>query len=64
MKRRDLERHLRLHSCVLLREGAKHSVFTNVQNGNDATIPRHTEIWPGLARAICKQLDIPAPRGK
>jgi len=64
MKRRELERHLRSHGCLLLREGAKHSVFVNTKNGNDATIPRHAEIWPGLVREICKQLDIPTPRGK
>jgi len=64
MKRRELERHMRSHGCALLREGAKHSVYTNLQNGNDATIPRHTEIWPGMVNAICRQLGIPVPRGK
>jgi hypothetical protein len=31
-------------------------------DGTRATaVPRHTEIGPGLIRAICRQLDIPAP---
>ena len=64
MKRRDLERHLRLHDCELVREGAKHSVYKNFQNGKSTTIARHTEIWSRMVQKICKQLDIPSPKGK
>jgi len=64
MKRRDLERHLRLSGCTLVREGAKHSVYKNPQTGKSATVARHTEIWPRMVEAICKELDIPRPNKK
>jgi mRNA interferase HicA len=64
MKRRDFERYLRLHGCVLLREGAKHSVYQNVHNGKSTTLARHTEIWSRMVQEICKQLDIPIPPNK
>jgi len=41
------------------KEGADHAKW--VSSGGRSAIPRHNEIKPGLARAICKQLDIPAP---
>ncbi len=62
MKRRDLLDHLKKEGCILHREGAKHSVFLNPENGHLATVPRHREIEYLLARKICRQLDIPAPR--
>ena len=58
MKRRDLISHLIKEGCVLHREGAKHSVFLNPENGHMATVPRHREIENLLARKICRQLDI------
>lgn len=59
MKRRDLERHLRSHGC---REvgGAKHAKWRGPHD-SVAAVPRHKEIGPGLTRAICRQLGIPAP---
>ena len=61
MKRRDLERHLRAHGARLLDEGAKH---TRWARGPDrSAVPRHREIGTGLARAICRQLDVPPPTG-
>jgi len=62
VKRRDLLNHVRSQGCVLHREGAKHSVFMNPENGHVATVPRHTEIEIFLARKICRQLDIPIPK--
>ena len=62
MKRRDLIGHLIKEGCVLHREGAKHSVFQNPENGHIATGPRHREIEILLARKICRQLDIIPPK--
>ncbi len=59
MKRRDLERHLIEHGCQLDREGGQHSWW--VGPSGRASIPRHREIKPNLVRAICRQLDVPAP---
>lgn len=62
MKRADLVRFLELHGCTLLREGARHSVYVNRRVGRSSTVPRHREINDFLARKICKDLDLPAPR--
>jgi predicted RNA binding protein YcfA (HicA-like mRNA interferase family) len=61
MKRRDLVRHLERHGCELLREGAKHSVYVNRKARKSSTIPRHGEINEGLARKICRDLEVPNP---
>ena len=58
MKRRDLVRHLLKKNCVLLREGAKHSVFFNSSENKTSTVPRHNEVRAELAKKICKDLDI------
>lgn len=60
MKRRDLERHLRAHGAVLDKEGGNHTKW--ISPGGRSAVPRHNEIKPGLARAICKQLSIPPPQ--
>jgi len=44
---------------MLKREGANHSWFINIQNGNLSAIPRHTDINEITVLKICKQLDIP-----
>ncbi|MDO8586593.1 MAG: type II toxin-antitoxin system HicA family toxin [Armatimonadota bacterium] len=59
MKRRELVAHLRAHGCVMLREGAKHTVFHNPSSRLSSTMPRHTEIEEFLARKICRDLGIP-----
>ena len=64
MKRRDFIRHLSNEGCGIHREGAKHSVFYNPENGRLASVPRHREIEINLARRICRQLDIHVPRAK
>jgi hypothetical protein len=61
VKREDLLRHLRRHGCRPLREGSRHSVWTNSANGRQASIPRHREINDYTARSICRQLGIPEP---
>ena len=61
MKRRDLIRHLRAHSCGLLREGRGHSVWVNPASGRQSAVPRHREIGDYTARTICRQLGIPEP---
>jgi hypothetical protein len=43
------------------REGASHSLWINPNNGVSEAIPRHTEIKDGLARKICRRLEIPDP---
>ncbi|MFQ5843559.1 MAG: type II toxin-antitoxin system HicA family toxin [Planctomycetota bacterium] len=59
MKRAALLRHLRVHGCVLKREGRSHSLWTNPENGRLEAVPRHTEIANLLARKICRGLGIP-----
>jgi mRNA interferase HicA len=59
MKRLDLIRHLERHGCVLLREGARHSVYVRRGARKASTIPRHREINDYLARKICKDLEVP-----
>jgi predicted RNA binding protein YcfA (HicA-like mRNA interferase family) len=62
VKRRDLERHLRSHGATLLRECGNHS-FWGFDAARSTAVPRHREIAFGLARKICRDLDIPPPSG-
>ena len=62
MKRVDLLRWLEEHGCSLLREGGRHSVYVNRATGKSSTVPRHREINEFLARKICKDLELPAPK--
>lgn len=57
MKRRDLERKLRIAGCFLKREGASHAVWINPRTGVTETVPRHTEIKENLARKILKSMN-------
>lgn len=57
MKRRDLERKLRMAGCFLKREGSAHSVWINPKTGITETIPRHNEIKENLARKILKSMN-------
>jgi hypothetical protein len=59
VKRGSLLRHLRRHGCVLKREGAAHSLWTNPTNGTVEAVPRHTEIPNMLAKKICRNLGVP-----
>jgi mRNA interferase HicA len=61
LKRRDLERHLADHGCEILREGSNHAIWNNPAADLRTPVPRHREIPAGTVRAICRQLQIPAP---
>jgi hypothetical protein len=63
MKRDSLLRDLRLHGCVLRREGKEHSLWENPSTGHAEAIPRHVEISKLLAKRTCRRLSIPDPRG-
>jgi len=56
MKRRDLEKKLRVAGCYLKREGASHSLWINPRTGVVEAVPRHIEIKAPLARKIMKSL--------
>jgi len=57
MKKKDLERRLRIVGCYLKREGRSHSLWINPKNGVVEAVPRHTEIKEPLARKILKKLE-------
>ncbi len=59
MKRQQFIKHLREHGCFLLREGAKHSWWSNSERTSRSAVPRHREIWDILAKKICQDLGIP-----
>ncbi len=61
MKRADLVRHLERNGCVLLREGAKDTVFVNRARNKSSTVPRHREINDFLAKKICRDLEVSEP---
>jgi hypothetical protein len=65
VKRRALERWMRRHQAMFHHHGSSHDVWwtaseTSIQF---ASVPRHREIKPNTARAICDQLRIPRPPG-
>ena len=57
MKRRYLERKLRIAGCYLKREGGSHSLWINPNNGVVEAVPRHNEIKEPLAKKILKNLN-------
>ena len=57
MKRRELERRLRIAGCYLKREGKSHSLWTNPKTGVIEAVPRHNEIKEPLAKKILKNLN-------
>ncbi len=57
MKRRDLERKLRIAGCYLKREGSSHSLWINPKTGVVEAVPRHKEIKEPLAKKILKNLN-------
>ena len=59
MKRSQLVKHLRKNGCVLVREGGRHSWWSNPEQNRRSSVPRHNEIRDQLARKICKDLGIP-----
>ena len=61
MKRKKLLGHLEKCGCMLLREGANHSLYINREKMKISTVPRHIEINDYLAKKICKDLGIDVP---
>jgi predicted RNA binding protein YcfA (HicA-like mRNA interferase family) len=57
MKRRDLERKLRIAGCYLKREESSHSLWINPKNGVIEALPRHPEIKEPLAMKILKNMN-------
>jgi predicted RNA binding protein YcfA (HicA-like mRNA interferase family) len=57
VKRRDLERKLRIAGCYLKREGGSHSLWINPKNGVVEAVPRHRDIKEPLAKKILKSLN-------
>ena len=62
MKRSKLIRYLVENGCYLVRQGARHSVYSNPRTHLSTTVPRHTEINDSFAEVICKQLGLPKIR--
>lgn len=58
MKRNAFIKHLKENGCILVREGANHSLFINPDNGKKSTVGRHPELSNLMCKIICKQLDI------
>lgn len=59
MKRKAFLKYLRDNKCVLVREGANHSLYMNVKNGKKSTVGRHPELSDLICKIVCKQLGIP-----
>jgi mRNA interferase HicA len=57
VKRRELIRYLEEHGFYLLREGKKHSVYTN--GSRTFPVKRHATLDRITANEICKQAGIP-----
>lgn len=57
MKRKQLEKKLRIAGCFLKREGSSHSLWINPKTGIIEAVPRHKEIKEPLARKILKRMD-------
>ena len=62
MKRRKLIEHLISNGCVFLKEGGRHTIFYNPEPKKTSSVPRHSEINAFLAKKICKDLGIVAPK--
>lgn len=60
MKRGEFLKHLRVHGCIMLREGANHTIYLNPANQKQSTIGRHQELSNLLCKKVCKQLEIPS----
>ena len=56
VKRRDLVRYLEKNGFYLLREGGKHSLFTN--DKKVVPVKRHKQLDRITANEICKQAGI------
>jgi predicted RNA binding protein YcfA (HicA-like mRNA interferase family) len=63
VNRRDLEKHLRMHGCLLFRHGSKHDIWIDSALSQSVAVPRHAEIKKNTVRAICRTLSISRPQG-
>ena len=59
MKRHTFLKHLKENGCILVREGARHSLYLNTKNKKISTVARHPELSELMCKIICKQLEIP-----
>jgi len=59
MKRQQFLKHLQKHNCILLREGANHSIYMNQKNQKQSSVSRQRELSNLMCNKICKQLEIP-----
>jgi hypothetical protein len=59
MKRKAFLKYLKENDCILVREGANHSLYMNRINGKKSTVARHSELSDLMCKIICKQLEIP-----
>jgi mRNA interferase HicA len=60
MKRNAFLKYLKANDCVLVREGANHSLYMNTKNKKKSTVGRHPELSDLMCKIICKQLEIPS----
>ena len=58
MKRGNFIRKLVAAGCYLKRHGKKHDIYVNINNGKQASVPRHTEMKESLCNLIKQQLKI------
>jgi predicted RNA binding protein YcfA (HicA-like mRNA interferase family) len=63
MKRKDFLRHLESYGCEFLREGGSHTIYVNRLVQRSSAISRHREVNDLLVRKICRDLQIPEPKG-
>jgi len=59
MKRTALLKYLMENGCIFIREGSRHSWWSNLEQNKRSSVPRHNEISDQLAKKICKDLGIP-----
>jgi len=59
VKKRELEKRLRKHGCLLIRHGGNHDFWQNPETKISQPVPRHAEINEHLARHILKMLGNP-----
>jgi mRNA interferase HicA len=56
MKRKLLEKKLRMAGCYLKKEGASHSLWINSKSGHVEAVPRHADVKERLALKILKAM--------
>ena len=58
MKRNEFIRWLMQSGCILHRNGGRHDIYLNPDNGKKQPVPRHSEIDDDLAKHILKFLGL------